>query len=66
MAARSPEEVRTSGGTMNSSAATHEGETTLRGDAGGCGLADNLDVMICRAEWLHYLGAYQASSLKQL
>lgn len=27
--------------------------------SGGCGLADNLDVLVCRADWLHYLGAYQ-------
>ena len=29
---------------------------------GGCGLADNLYVLVCRADWLHYLGAYQVRS----
>ena len=24
-----------------------------------CSLAENIDVLICRAAWLHYLGAYQ-------
>ena len=28
----------------------------------GCGLADNLYVLVCRADWLHYLGAYQVRS----
>ena len=24
-----------------------------------CSLAENIDVLVCRAAWLHYLGAYQ-------
>jgi hypothetical protein len=30
------------------------------GRGGGGELADNVDVLVCRADWLHYLGAYQA------
>ena len=26
----------------------------------GCGLGNNLDVAVCRAEWLFHQGAYQA------
>jgi hypothetical protein len=29
------------------------------GGTGGCGLRDNLDVMVCRAEWHYHQGANQ-------
>ncbi len=28
-----------------------------------CTLAENVDVLVCRATWLHYLGAYQVCHL---
>lgn len=27
----------------------------------GCGLGDNIDVLVCRAQWYYHVGAYQVN-----
>jgi len=47
---------------MEEGAGPSPGSGGGEGAAGGGGLAENVDVLVCRADWLHYLGAYQAHS----
>ena len=37
-----------------------DAENCENAGVGGCGLGGNLDVAVCRADWLFHLGAYQA------
>ncbi len=35
------------------------GTEEKEGQAGGCGLSGNLDILTCRADWLYHSGAHQ-------
>ena len=43
-----------------------EGEESELVSTSGCGLAGNLDVLTCRADWLYHSGAHQVISLSFL